>query len=363
MIRLAIVWWWSGGHVQPLCNLIQRLEYTENNQFYKPIIWFWEKRWLDDLWSKQFDNIYFQYILSWKIRRYISVSSIIHNFIDVTKFIAWCLQSLYYLHVYRIDVLFSKWWYVALPVAFAAKILSIPIITHESDSKIWLANRFISKIANKIFYWLWKTWAVWQLLSIALFKPCDINFADVYSNGLVTNILIMWWSQWSSRIFDALLSFIDNNWHHVNCNFYIIWWIKNQHFRQKFKPYSFCYFFDYLDQSQLSHLYAICDVALCRSGASSVAEMKVFNIVCGYIPLPESGSNHQYYNAISFCNQYPKDTLILEDENLIVGIYQFIKKHVWYKKNHLISHSIIDISKPYTAIVESLIYFWQKKKR
>lgn len=45
-------------------------------------------------------------------------------------------------------VVFSKGGYVALPVCIAAKMLKIPIIAHESDSSLGLANKIILSICN-----------------------------------------------------------------------------------------------------------------------------------------------------------------------------------------------------------------------
>ena len=45
------------------------------------------------------------------------------------------------LTVFRPDLVFSKGGYVALPVVFAAKKLSIPCLAHESDFSLGLANR------------------------------------------------------------------------------------------------------------------------------------------------------------------------------------------------------------------------------
>lgn len=55
------------------------------------------------------------------------------------------------MHLQRIspDVVFSKGGYVGLPVAIAAKTLKIPIIIHESDMTIGLANRISAKFSNR----------------------------------------------------------------------------------------------------------------------------------------------------------------------------------------------------------------------
>lgn len=48
------------------------------------------------------------------------------------------------------DVLMSKGGYVSLPVCLAAKKLKIPIVSHESDFSIGLANKLILKVCNKM---------------------------------------------------------------------------------------------------------------------------------------------------------------------------------------------------------------------
>lgn len=48
------------------------------------------------------------------------------------------------------DVVFSKGGYVSLPVCFAAKMLKIPIVAHESDYSFGLANKLILKVCNKM---------------------------------------------------------------------------------------------------------------------------------------------------------------------------------------------------------------------
>ena len=48
------------------------------------------------------------------------------------------------------DIIFSKGGYVALPTVFAAKKRNIPIISHESDFSIGLANRISSKYSKKV---------------------------------------------------------------------------------------------------------------------------------------------------------------------------------------------------------------------
>lgn len=50
----------------------------------------------------------------------------------------------------RPDVIFSKGGYVAVPLVLAAKNKKIPVISHESDLSVGLANRFTAKYCEKV---------------------------------------------------------------------------------------------------------------------------------------------------------------------------------------------------------------------
>jgi len=76
-------------------------------------------------------------IFSGKLRRYWSF----RNFSDVFLVIIGFLQSLFLLWRFRPDVLFSKGGFVSVPVVYAAALLRIPTIAHESDYSPGLANR------------------------------------------------------------------------------------------------------------------------------------------------------------------------------------------------------------------------------
>lgn len=60
------------------------------------------------------------------------------------------LQSLIKLIIWRPDVVFTKGGYVCLPVGYAARILRIPLVIHDSDAHPGLTNRLLSKFARYI---------------------------------------------------------------------------------------------------------------------------------------------------------------------------------------------------------------------
>lgn len=58
------------------------------------------------------------------------------------------IASIKVLRKFRPDVVFSKGGFVAVPVGIAAKLLGIPIVTHDSDSTPGLANRIVGRWAK-----------------------------------------------------------------------------------------------------------------------------------------------------------------------------------------------------------------------
>jgi UDP-N-acetylglucosamine--N-acetylmuramyl-(pentapeptide) pyrophosphoryl-undecaprenol N-acetylglucosamine transferase len=170
------------------------------------MVWFWKKWSLEEenyeQLKKNITNLYFCPIFSWKRRREKSFSAICKNLWDLVLFSYGILQSLFALKKYHIDVVFCKWGYVALPVVFAAKLLWIRIVVHESDVHPWLVNRIASKYAKKTFTGfdnvLKGSETVGQILSEDLLTEKSL------SSKKETNVLVMWGSQWAKNLYEAL---------------------------------------------------------------------------------------------------------------------------------------------------------------
>jgi UDP-N-acetylglucosamine--N-acetylmuramyl-(pentapeptide) pyrophosphoryl-undecaprenol N-acetylglucosamine transferase len=105
------------------------------------------------------ENIPVYTILAGKFRRYhhISVvrqlfwpSVVLLNIRDVFMVVIGFFQSIFKLIFWRPDVVFAKGGYVCLPVGFAAHLLNIPLVIHDSDAHPGLTNRVLSKWATAI---------------------------------------------------------------------------------------------------------------------------------------------------------------------------------------------------------------------
>ncbi len=86
-------------------------------------------------------------IPSGKLRRYASLQ----NFFDLFKIFGGCVASFFILARLKPAALFSKGGFVSVPPCFAARLLGIPVFTHECDFTPGLATRINSRFAEKIF--------------------------------------------------------------------------------------------------------------------------------------------------------------------------------------------------------------------
>jgi len=92
-------------------------------------------------------------IPSGKLRRYFSFK----NFLDIFTIVFGVIAALVVLKRKRARVLFSKGGYVSVPPVLAARILGIPVATHESDSDPGLATRINARFADTILLSLERT--------------------------------------------------------------------------------------------------------------------------------------------------------------------------------------------------------------
>lgn len=93
-------------------------------------------------------NIPYTGIDSGKLRRYLSLQ----NLKDPYHVLRGVREAENYMKNHRPDVVFSKGGFVAVPVVFAAKKYKIPVVIHESDLSMGLANKLCVPSADVICY-------------------------------------------------------------------------------------------------------------------------------------------------------------------------------------------------------------------
>lgn len=143
----------SGGHVTPLLSLARELKLQQPDC---QIVYIGNKGDSIDTFQRSgHDFDFVAFINAGKFRRYDTLRAkgifypdiLIKNIRDFLRFPGSVLTSVRILRKFRPQAVFSKGGFVALPVAIAARLLSIPVVTHDSDTVPGLANRVIARWA------------------------------------------------------------------------------------------------------------------------------------------------------------------------------------------------------------------------
>ncbi len=133
MSHILVVGGGTAGHVIPAIPVMQNLLQQGHRLTFVGTNTGLEERLTADL-DRRFVGI-----AAGKLRRYWSWQ----NLTDLFRIVAGILQSLWLLLRDRPRVVFSKGGFVSFPVAFAAWVLRIPVVAHESDLSPGLANRLV----------------------------------------------------------------------------------------------------------------------------------------------------------------------------------------------------------------------------
>lgn len=147
----------SGGHVTPVVAVFRELNKSGKHQ-----LRFWcDKKFgpsAKGIFAKFDQDLPVEFIAAGKFRRYhgkswqfhLQPSILFPNLRDVFLVVIGFIQSFARLVRWRPDVIFIKGGYVCLPVGYAARILKIPMVLHDSDAHPGLTNRLLSPYAAKI---------------------------------------------------------------------------------------------------------------------------------------------------------------------------------------------------------------------
>lgn len=282
-------------------------------------------------------------IPSGKLRRYFSFK----NFTDLFRIIGGFFSSLHILRKIKPAVLFSKGGFVSVPPCIAAKMLKIPVYTHECDFTLGLANRINFKSAKKMFvsYEETKNRIAEKLRHKIIvsgnpvrpvFYQTDLargmEFLGIKDNS--KPILLVLGGSSGARQINEL---ITQNLEWLCENFIVIHQTGllngdeavekqlQQRYGGSYLPYAFIY-------EQMPDVLACADVVLSRAGANSIWEAAVLEKPMVLIPLCGSGTRgDQVDNARFFEEKKAADILVGDDadsEHLKAVLTKMLDKSV-----------------------------------
>ena len=234
--------------------------------------------------------------------------SVVKNLAIPYKLVKSVNQSKKILRDIKPDVVFSKGGYVGLPVVIASKKLNIPVIGHESDITLGLANKISAKYATEILT-SFKTTA--ENLKNGRFTgpPLKDGLGD-YPKPLAIKefgfseskpVLFVFGGSLGSKTLNIL---VRNNLQFLLKKYNVLHVSGKNDYNGKIKAVGYTEL-KYLND--MSKGYSVADVVVSRCGANSAFEVLSLNIPAVFIPLPKGVSrgdqelNAKYFESLNLC--------------------------------------------------------------
>jgi UDP-N-acetylglucosamine--N-acetylmuramyl-(pentapeptide) pyrophosphoryl-undecaprenol N-acetylglucosamine transferase len=338
----------TGGHIYPAITLAEEFK----NKGYKPVFFINNNIIsLEILKNSQFRYIAFN--MSGMPRK-ISFASVI--FLIKTKFTF--LKALRQIIKLNPLAVIGTGGYMTVPVIFAAKILRKKIFIHEQNVIPGKANILLNKIADKTF--------VSFSSSKKFFKNVVVSGYPIRKDILLTSkekallelnlkeeafrILVFGGSLGAVRFNEIVCKTLLDLYTKIKFQVLHIVGVKNYiKIQERTKNNPDYRVFDYMHN--IANAYVASNIAICRSGASTVFELEALDKPAILVPYPYATDNHQYWNAKEI--EKNDKIIIIEEknltkENLINAIYT-LKKNI---KNNVVKNII---TFPQELIFEEII--------
>jgi UDP-N-acetylglucosamine--N-acetylmuramyl-(pentapeptide) pyrophosphoryl-undecaprenol N-acetylglucosamine transferase len=309
----------GGGHFYPLLAVVERLRKEAFIQkIIQPDVYFYSDKPYDEkaLFSLQ---VKFVQVPAGKLRVYPSLETVT----DMFKTFYGVIIAIIKLYSLYPDVVFAKGGYASFPTLFAARLLSIPVVVHESDTVPGRTTKWAGKFASRIalsyaeaapFYPKEHTALTGQPIREALLPPDD--FERVYGAKERPVLLIIGGSQGSKTINEAILRILPE----LLSKYDIIHQTGEANLEEmkqvtasilkdhEFKDH---YFMDgFID---VGIFYPKVDFVITRAG-SMMFEIALWQIPMLVVPIPETVSRDQRSNAYAMSGRGIAS--VLEENNL-----------------------------------------------
>ena len=196
-------------------------------------------------------------------------------------------QSLFLLAFNRPMTVLSFGGYIALPVAIAAFLLRIPIITHEQTEGLGFANKIIALFARRVIF----SGESGVPIRRALFTPpknpsfaVDTKTPILYITGGSTGAASL------NAIVYPLIAELTKT-------YTVIHQVGSGNTSNAPAAHGRYVVARYFDTEDVAWIYAHAVLVIGRSGANTVAETAALGVPALFIPLPWSAGNEQMNNA------------------------------------------------------------------
>jgi UDP-N-acetylglucosamine--N-acetylmuramyl-(pentapeptide) pyrophosphoryl-undecaprenol N-acetylglucosamine transferase len=319
----------TGGHFYPLIAVAQEInKIADQEKIAHMKMYFFSDAPYDS--EILFENrIVYTEIPAGKLRIYFSVQ----NFIDIFKTIHGIIIAIWKLFKIFPDVVFAKGAYASFPTLFAARLLGIPIIIHESDSAPGRVTKWAGKFARYValsyaesssFFPKEKIALVGQPVRKELTRPIKDGaheFLQLEKN--IPVIFIIGGSLGAQVINDAVLAALPQmvekfqivhqtgkaNYDEIITHSKVL--LDNNDYAGRYKPFPF------LNPLAIRMAAGVANIIITRAG-SMLFEIASWEIPAIVIPITKTNLDHQRKNAYNYARV--GGGIVIEEKNLTPNI-------------------------------------------
>ena len=230
------------------------------------------------------------------------------------------------------DVFLSFGGYMAVPLAIAAWMQQIPVVTHEQTRAVGVSNQFISRFAKKIaishqdskkFFPAAKTILTGNLIRKQLTSPSILKPSWMTSNSSLPLLYITGGSQGSEIIntsISQMLPRLLKDWQIIHqcgaASSKRSYFSELQNRRKSLtKPQQSRYVIrEWILESELAWIYKNATAVISRAGANTTQELSLNCIPSILIPLPFSHHQEQLLNAEALAKE--KCAIVIPQKSL-----------------------------------------------
>ncbi len=253
------------------------------------------------------------------------------NIIFPIKVMVALWQSFFLLKKIRPNVVVGTGGYVCGPILYVASLLKIPTIVHESNSYPGVTTRMLAAKVLHVFitFDITRKWLSSKTKSVELVgNPTrgvlhnisleeGRDFFHLEKNK--KTILVVGGSLGATSINKAVMKNVEAL---TKNNIQIIWQTGENGFEEIYNTIqnSAVQIFKFIDAIQ--YAYAAADLVICRSGATTLAELTRLGKPAILVPYPQAAANHQELNAQAMVAEGA--AIIVHDEDLEKELHEVI---------------------------------------
>lgn len=316
----------TGGHFYPIIAVADAVRDVADREHLGPIgLYYMSDSPIDTYLLTKSGLVYIE-VKTGKRRTYFSIQ----NFFDLFKIFFACILAIWKIFVIYPDIIFGKGGYASFPAMFAARVLRIPVLIHESDIIPGRVNRWIAPYAEKVavsypeainhFPHKDRVAMTGQPIRKVLY---DAPLGDPYEKfGLEPNIpviLILGGSQGAEKINENVIDIMprliekyqiihqtgENNYDWMRKRAAGI--LGDNPLKHRYQPMSF------LEVEELCLAAKASNLVISRAG-STIFEIALWGVPSILIPLSIAHNDHQRENAYSYARTGA--ATIIEEQNL-----------------------------------------------